>query len=426
MKGLKIRMSRKVALIVGGTLVLCGGTGTAAVFVGAETLLGPSYRTLNGLECTLVQSVEIRRKDQLWVRKFITTDEPGDGLDRVKTALRVAKATHAEKNAQLVQVVVLDVNGPKERAAMRGRAIGADVVYVPDPERIPGNAADQPFTVRYVDRAAAPDGRFYGERMSMIEADVEALVAKLDDSTDCLVPEGLMPHKEEAHSGSHGNAEDADHDDKSSDGHSETKDEKHSDGEAHGEETPVADAHHGEESKGWVASLMSMVGLGSGDEIAKGDHPESAEDHAAADHLPAVGDHQSETAEAPAEEPHQASATEVALAPDQAGNDVEGLSPDVSEPEAAKEGGWFASLKNRVLGGDDEVAGEQQAATESEAGEMPASDTAKTDEVPMDGGDTTAADAAGAAWLAQFRQAPVGVMPPALDSEVSPSKAASH
>ncbi|QLF68344.1 hypothetical protein FE840_001565 [Peteryoungia desertarenae] len=417
-------MSRKLALIVGGTLVLCGGTGTAAVFVGAENLLGPSYRTLNGLECTLVQSVETRRKDQLWIRKFITTDEPGDGLDRVKTALRVAKATQAEKNAQLVQVVVLDVNGPKERAAMRGRAIGADVVYVPHPERIPGNAADQPFTVRYVDRAAAPDGQFYGERMSMIEADIEALVAKLDDSTDCLVPEGLLPHKEDSHSTSNDHGKDADHSGEASDSHGEKKDAQPADGEVDGEETPVADAAHGDESKGWVASLMGIVGLGGEDEDKAGADASADVAHAAPDHASVEAVRGSE---APAEEPHETAETAAAPASHEVTPDVADVASNAAEPAETEEQSWFASLRERVLGSDDEDAAVKPVEHETETAESPAveaqADTTNTDAAPVAAGDATAADAAGAAWLAQFRQAPVGVMPPPDDSVELPPKA---
>jgi hypothetical protein len=268
--------------------VLCGGTGGAAVYIGADTLLGPSYAELNGLECTEVQVVEIRKKDRYWVRKYVTTNEPGDGLSRVKTALRVAKLVQAAKKADLVQVVVLDTNGPKDRASMRGRAVGADVIYVPDPARVPEASAARVLTARYADGLAAANGQFFGERVDMTEGDVQALLAKLDDSTDCVTPEVVVPEgaegghgesKADSHgkkSEGHGEAPADGHGEAPADGHGEAPADGHGEAPAgeHGEETPVAE-HGAEESKGWMASLMGMVGLG-GDEAP-------AEAHGAAD-----------------------------------------------------------------------------------------------------------------------------------------------
>lgn len=294
MKVPKLHLSRKLVLIVGGVLVLCGGTGGAAVYIGADTLLGPSYAELNGLECTEVQVVEIRKKDRFWVRKYVTTNEPGDGLSRVKTALRVAKLVQEAKKADLVQVVVLDTNGPKDRAAMRGRAVGADVIYVPDPTRVPEANPARVLTARYADGLAAANGQYFGERVDMTEADVQALLAKLDDSTDCVTPEVVVPEgaegghgesKKDAHgkkaeghgdAGGHGEAPADGHGEAPAEGHGEAPADGHGEAPAgeHGTETPVAE-HGGGESKGWMASLMGMVGLG-GDEAP-------AEAHGAAD-----------------------------------------------------------------------------------------------------------------------------------------------
>lgn len=294
MKVPKIHLSRKLMLILGGVLVTLGGTGAAAVYIGADTLLGPSYAELNGLECTELNTVEIQKKDRFWVRKFITTNEPGDGLARVKTALRVAKTLQESKKADLVQVVVLDANGPKDRSGMRGRAVGADVIYVPDPSHVPEEVSARVLTVRYVDGSAAPNGEFFGERVDMLEADIEALVAKLSDATDCVKPEVVLPegegHGEKA--GGHGEApahgaEDA-HGEKPAEGHGEKPADGHGEAEGghgdapageHGEETPVAE-HGAAESKGWMASLMGMVGLG-GDEAPAEGHAAPADGHSA-------------------------------------------------------------------------------------------------------------------------------------------------
>lgn len=294
MKVPKLHLSRKLVLIVGGVLVLCGGTGGAAVYIGADTLLGPSYAELNGLECTEVQTVEIRKKDRFWIRKYVTTSEPGDGLTRVKTALRIAKVVQEAKKADLVQVVVLDPNGPKERGLMRGRAVGADVIFVPDPTRVPEAATARMLTARYADGPPAANGEFFGQKIDMVEDDIQALLAKLDDSTDCITPEVVVPEGEgHGDSGGHGKADahgkkSEGHGDSGghgdAGGHGEAPAEGHGEADAHGEapadghgeapagehgaETPVAD--HGGESKGWMASLMGMVGLGGDDAPAEG------------------------------------------------------------------------------------------------------------------------------------------------------------
>ena len=287
MKGLfsKIRISRKIVLAFGGVLVLCGATGAAAVFIGADKILGPSYAELNGLECTEIQTVVIKKKDRFWVRKYISTDEPGDGMSRVKTALRVAGAVYEKDKPDLVQVVVLDKSGPTDRSAMRGRAVGADVIYIPDPSRVPEGSAGQIFTARYIDKAASADGLFYGEKIALQEPDIQALVARLDDKTDCVKPEVVVPeghgadaghgakdahgapdkHGADPHGAPAGHGETDAHGE--ADGHGEAPDEGHgAEAEGHGDEAASdghgeAAAEHGDagESKGWLASLTGLV-----------------------------------------------------------------------------------------------------------------------------------------------------------------------
>ena len=48
-------------------------------------------------------------------------------------------------------------------------------------------------TARYVDGLAAPNGEYFGERVDMLEDDIQALVASLNDQTDCVKPEVLVP-----------------------------------------------------------------------------------------------------------------------------------------------------------------------------------------------------------------------------------------
>lgn len=469
MKVPKIHLSRKLMLILGGVLVTLGGTGAAAVYIGADKLLGPSYAELNGLECTEVKTVEIQKKDRFWVRKFITTNEPGDGLTRVKTALRVAKALHDTKKADLVQVVVLDANGPKDRSGMRGRAVGADVIYVPDPSHVPEEVSARVLTARYVDGTAAANGEFFGERVDMVEDDIQALLAKLNDQTDCVKPEVVVPEGEGhgAEAGGHGEApahgaEDA-HGEKPAEGHGEAEgghgaeeghggDAEGGHGETpageHGEETPVAE-DGAEESKGWMASLMGMVGLG-GDEAPADGHAAPADGHAApADDHGAVAEghdapaddhaepsavahgdagatdthgeakheagaqHAATDPAAHAEEPaaeagHGADAAQHEESADQpAGHEV-AAEEAPAEVVPATDEGWFSSLKSMVgLGGSEEEAPAAEAA-------------AKTDE-PHDADGAGSADH-GAAWLEKMRAQPItpdgsGAAAPAVKPE---------
>jgi hypothetical protein len=443
-KGPKIHLSRKLVLIFGGVLVLCGGTGAAAVFIGADTLLGPSYAELNGLECTEVKTVEIHKKDRYWVRKYITTNEPGDGLTRVKTALRVARSVQTHEKADLVQVVVLDAKGPKDRAEMRGRAVGADVIFIPDPSRVPEEATAQVFTARYVDKAANDSGQYYGERIDMIAHDIDALVAKLNDETDCLKPEIVAPEGAGGHgaapaaghgeapaghgeaSGGHGEAPAGGHGEApAEDAHGAAPAEGHGDApaEGHGEAAPVAE--HGEtKDKGWMASIMGMVGLGGSDELAAdahgateapaaaeaGGHDGAADGHeapaedeataAAGDHAPDASDgHGAEAAHAPA------------VAPEEHGAPAEASVP-------AEEQGWFSSLKGMVGLGGEEAAADEKDSSEG-ADTAPSADEVAKKKWPKPAVNQIAPDGEpaqpkhdGADWLAKMRAKPIA---PAAD-----------
>lgn len=182
-----MRFSRKLVMIGGGILLLAGATGSAAVFIGSERLLGPSYAATNGLSCDAVQTVNIRKNGALWVRKFVRTSG-GDGKERLKTALRVAKAVYDKQKPDLVQVSVLDANGPQLRSEMRGRAIAAQVVFIPDLAKIPEGADAHRYSAYYYDGAANASGQFYGLRIDLPLEDTEAMAAGLSDFTDCASP----------------------------------------------------------------------------------------------------------------------------------------------------------------------------------------------------------------------------------------------
>jgi hypothetical protein len=173
------RPSRKLVIIIGGVALLAGVSGGAALYIGKDKISGMSISS-SGLECTDVNLVTIRKQDHTWVRKYIKT-EPTDGMTRVTTALRVAQAVYEAQKADLVQVVVLDKNGPTLRSDIRGRAIGADVVYIPHPDKMVEGLNDKTYTARYYDGGAAPNGLFFDERIT-------ALNAAFKDHEDCLDP----------------------------------------------------------------------------------------------------------------------------------------------------------------------------------------------------------------------------------------------
>ncbi len=252
----RIRFSRKFVLISGGILLLGGASGVAAVFVGKERLFGPAEASINGLECQMVQTVNIRKNGAVWVRKFIRT-EGGDGTERVRTALRVAKAVYDKQKPDLVQVSVLDKNGPTMRADMRGRAIAAQVVYIADVKKLPEDADAKSYSAYYYDGDPNGEGLFYGLRIDLPLEDTEHLSASLNDFSDCVEPVVETP------SDGHGAA--ADGHGKAGDGHGETKSDGHGDGGGHGEKAPAGD--HGEAAP----------------ESAHGETPAAHGDHAAPD-----------------------------------------------------------------------------------------------------------------------------------------------
>lgn len=225
----RIRFSRKFVLIGGGVLLLGGASGVAAIMVGRESLFGHAQASVNGLGCKMVQTVNIKKNGAVWIRKFIRT-EGGDGPDRVKTALRIAKSVYDEQKPDLVQVSILDERGPTMRSDMRGRAVAAQVVFVPDVSKLPPEADAKTYSAYYYDGAPSADGIFYGLRIDLPLEDTQHMAASLTEFTPCVDPAA-----ESAPAGGHGTA--ATGHDKPAAGHGESS--------GHGDPAP-ANAGHGE------------------------------------------------------------------------------------------------------------------------------------------------------------------------------------
>lgn len=194
------RLSRKLLIIVAGVTVLTGASGAAAIFVGRDVLLGASSESVSGAACTTVTTVRLDQDGQQWLRKYVRSDAVS-GEVRVKTALRVAGAVSNLEEADLYQVIMLDAAGPVYRADMRGRAIGAEVLFARDPAAIPGMSA--PFVARYTDGKPASNGEFYGERKELSLDEIKTIVTAMKDREDCVDPNAVA---ETGKSGGHGEA----------------------------------------------------------------------------------------------------------------------------------------------------------------------------------------------------------------------------
>jgi hypothetical protein len=460
---MKIRLSKKFVLILGGGLVLCGASGAAAVLVGTDKILGPSYRDVNGLTCTTLNSVKLNKDGTIWIRKYVTSDEGGDGISRVRTALRVARAVQEKEKADLVQVAMIDPSGPKDRADMRGRMIAAQVVYIPDPAKLPDGAADASYSAYYLDGAPTDRGEYFGMRIDLPLEDVEHLEARLTDKADCIDPLGSAAASEHGGAAKDGKG-------KASGGHGEAKPSAHGEAPAgHGEtsadhgEAAAGEAHeyapsgeHGddaaaEESGGLLSSLTGMI-FGTEEEPSAAGHEQPASPETAAHEATAVDGHDASASAAGTGDDHGDQAAHQPAA-GTAASPAAGQ-PPVKPDEHAEQPGILGQVKGMIFGGSPEEAGAgahkeasadavhearqageqahqpepkslpekpQEPRTSAEGGKRwsdaseedeiraedhavsPAHDTEKHAEAADGAEGANEADAAGAAWLEKFR-----------------------
>ncbi len=202
----KIRLPRKVMFLITGILVLSGASGAFAVYSGKETFLGmagPQKQSLSGLACTTLETLKMRRNGQRWIRKYVSTEAAG-GVDRVRTALRITGLLAKQEQADLYQVVVLDAAGPSDRADRRGAAVGAQVLFAPDPSKLPGMRT--PFVARYTDAKANTVGLFYGPEVVLSTDDIKTTLTAMDDKSDCFDPVAAAAAAEPGAAGSKSSA----------------------------------------------------------------------------------------------------------------------------------------------------------------------------------------------------------------------------
>ncbi len=368
----KIRVPRKFLIATAGILMLLGGSGAAALYVGKDQILGPSKESINGLDCTDIARVAIKRDDgQIWLHKYIMV-EPSDGPTRMKTAIRVVATMAETLRAELIHVVLLDKNGPKKRSEMNGRSVGAEVFFVRNPGTIRG--FDAPYSGYYFTGMPTAEGRFYGEERVLTAEQIKAVAAAMKDKADCA----------------RGDADTAD-----AGGHKAAEPAKPKEGEAtpasaHGEAAPVeevkavdpAEAEFDQvlgiqppeepkpvedvavepdagSDKSFLDTMMGMVGLG-------GDEP-AAENAAAGDHAapPAHGEAPADAGHAAAPEGEHGAAPAAdgehgAASEDSGAHDAHALPPnaiDLRIPKAPEpESSFFSSVLGAVgLDGDKDV-----------------------------------------------------------------------
>jgi len=416
---MKIRLSKKFVFLLGGAIVLCGASGSAAVLIGTDKILGPSYKDINGLACTTLQTQKMRRDGSIWVRKYVTSDQAGDGIARLKTALRVARAVQEKEKAGLVQVAMIDSAGPKDTADMRGRAIAAQVVYIPNPTKIPAGGQAENYSGYYLDGAPSANGHFYGMRVDLPLEDIEHLEAHLTDKADCIdpsLPEGSEAAKAEPKASGHG-APAGGSEKPSGHGAAPATEGASAEAEAKGEEVAAV------EGGGFLSSITGMV-FGAKEEATAGHEAGQGEEKAVpAAAAPSGENHGAQAAKTdtastdkPAEEKSffdQAksmilgSSADEPAAPAQkeakadAADEAKQASEPAREPRTTAEGGkgWSKSdAADEVHSGTAaDSKGQPKATTEAAQAEAHAGGPQ-----PAASG-TSAADTAGAAWLEKFR-----------------------
>ncbi|HEV7317828.1 MAG TPA: hypothetical protein VGO04_04360 [Ensifer sp.] len=182
----KIRPSKRLLVILTAAFGVSAASGGAAVYVSRDALMTRMNEPkASGLECTLIRTLKLSHNGQRWIRMHVKTDR-ADGQSRMRTALRVVGALAKAEKADLYQVVVLDVAGPEERAQVRGAAIGAEVLFAPGPQSVPGMS--EMFRASYNDGTANSVGAFHGKTVDLALDDVRKLMAAMDDHSPCIDP----------------------------------------------------------------------------------------------------------------------------------------------------------------------------------------------------------------------------------------------
>lgn len=175
------RVSRKLALLSGGFLFVLGASGTAALVFAPATLI-PSFNDEAPGFCKTLYQSEFKRGDEKRLIAVISGNDI-EPRERVKTGIRIARHLAEALHPDLVIVQVADSRGPMTRAELRGSAIGVEIVHAPNPTRT--LATSKPWEVRYVDTIPTSAGHYFGQRVDMPLADIEALSNEIELVKGC-------------------------------------------------------------------------------------------------------------------------------------------------------------------------------------------------------------------------------------------------
>tara|TARA_R110002020_G_scaffold27424_9_gene88388 strand:+ start:20821 stop:21513 length:693 start_codon:yes stop_codon:yes gene_type:complete len=173
------KMSRKLALLSGGFLLVLGASGTAAL-VFAPAMSGSESEV--GGHCRTLYQSEFRRGEEKRLIAVIATDDR-EPHARVRTGVRIARHLAQTLHPDLVIVQVADHRGPTTRAELRGEAIGAEIVHAPNPGK--SLATSKPWEARYIDTLATNSGYYFGSRVDMRLVDLEAVNHEIELVEGC-------------------------------------------------------------------------------------------------------------------------------------------------------------------------------------------------------------------------------------------------
>ena len=373
----KLRLSRKLLIITLGMTMLLGGTSVAALYFSKDMGMDGAENSVGG-ECTDVQTmVQKTPSNRLWLRRFIRM-ENASGPDRVRTALRIAGLL-AKKNAvDLIHVSVLDSHGPTLRSEMRARSIGAEVLIALKPDNLPDMKS--PAMASYYEGPVSEQGRYYGDKVVLDIDEIGQMMTamrSIEEKPDCVSPEAA--EDAEAAASDHGKKEEkADHGKKPEE-HGAKPEESEGDKstESHGEEPAKdgteehANAEAPAKEQSFLDSMLSMVGLGGGEEKAA---TEQAPDmsHAVAEEPEADG-HGDKTA-AEGHEPASEDASH-AEKPADTTTDDKGEKPAAEHDAKATDHGAEPVEENAEQAAEDASPAEaKDAAASEDHGEKPASE----------------------------------------------------
>jgi hypothetical protein len=175
------RISRKLALLSGGFLLVLGASGTAALVFAPASMMPGSGEEVRGHCKTVYQSQFHRGKEKRLIAVISTDDlEP---LARVKIGVRIARHLAETLHPDLVIVQVADHRGPTARSELRGQAIGVEIVHAPNPGK--SLAVTKPWEARYVDALPTQSGLYFGSRIDLRLTELETINHEIELVEGC-------------------------------------------------------------------------------------------------------------------------------------------------------------------------------------------------------------------------------------------------